>query len=375
MNRKLNIDSINEAMQSKGLNAASIAEILSVSREAVSKWFGGESFPRPNKLLKLALTLGLKLDQLVIKEADALEPVIAFRKRANCKTTDAHINRAKDMGRLLAPLVPFLPFDRFIGPGTLKSPNTDYNYLQEVAQSVRHSLGVGKLETLDFRHLIKHFADLQMVLVPVMWGVKHHHENALHIFLPESMTTWVYLNLDVEVHDFKFWMSHELGHGLAPDLKGEEAEDFADRFAGALLFPQELAKTAYEKIKTKRGEASRIQFLKATAEENLISPISVYYEINHYAEAHNLSKIDLGTNIFGAAKNLSKRYYKVSESLFNQTQPDAKKFIQCCAEIFDTKFFSALKEYLLKEQKGYGYIQEVLNIPLMDAKEIHAALV
>lgn len=57
-------------------------------------------------------------------------------------------------------------------------------------------------------------------------------------FLPESDTTWVYLNLDTNVHDLKFWMAHELGHCLSPSLTGTEvAEDFADAFAGALLFP------------------------------------------------------------------------------------------------------------------------------------------
>jgi hypothetical protein len=98
--------------------------------------------------------------------------------------TDAHISRAKEMGRLLKPLVPYLPFD---------------------------------------------------------WGKKGRHENALHIFLPDFMTTWVYLNLDVTVHDYKFWMGHELDHGLAPELTGDEAEDFADAFAGALLFPEALS--------------------------------------------------------------------------------------------------------------------------------------
>ena len=66
------------------------------------------------------------------------------------------------------------------------------------------------------------------MLIPVLWGARDRHENALHIYLPGSATTWVYLNLDSEVHDFKLWMAHELAHVLAPGLRGDLGEDFAD---------------------------------------------------------------------------------------------------------------------------------------------------
>lgn len=374
MAKLLNTRSVYAALEQKGLSAAAIAENLSVSREAVSKWLNEEAFPRPDKLLKLALLLDLKLDQLVVRHEDEKEPVIAFRKRGASKTTELHIARAKEMGRLLKPLVTYLPFDRFKRPPTLKSPSVNYRYLQELAQEVRRNLGVTETEPVDFRHLIKYFADLQMVLIPVLWGEKDRHENALHIFLPDSMTTWVYLNLDVEAHDFKFWMAHELGHGLAPELTENEAEDFADAFAGTLLFPELLAKDAYSKITAKRGKAAQMNTIKQLAEDNLISPITVYLEINRYAEDARLPNIDLGSAIYGAAKNLSKGYHNVSASLFGNERPDAKHFIERCSEAFDTPFFATLKSYLLKEQKGHGYIQAILDIPLLDAKEIHSVL-
>lgn len=39
-------------------------------------------------------------------------------------------------------------------------------------------------------------------------------------------------------------MAHELGHCMSPGLEGDEAEDFADAFAGCLLYPAELAEQA-----------------------------------------------------------------------------------------------------------------------------------
>ncbi len=375
MNKRLDISSIQKALENIGINAANLAEKLAVSREAVSKWLNGKSFPRPDKLLKLALLLDLKFDQLVVRLDQEHEPVIAFRKRGASKTTENHISHAKEMGRLLRPLVPYLPFDRFIRPATLKAPSTDYRYQQELVSEVRRDLGVEEKEPVDFRHLIKLFADLQMVLIPVLWGEKERHENALHIFLPDSMTTWVYLNLDVEMHDFKFWMAHELGHGFAPQLTGDAAEDFADRFAGTLLFPEPLAQEAYRQIKTNWGKATQVNFIKRLAEDNLISPVSVYYEINHYAESQGSPRIEFGDAIFGAAKNLSKGYNNVSATLFDNARPDVKSYMERCKEVFDTPFFASLKTYLVEEHKSHGYVQAILDIPLLDAKEIHAALV
>ena len=360
-------------MDARGLNSAAIAKEIGVSRESVSKWLKGKSFPRPDKLLKLALLLNLGLAEITELVPGNHDPVIAFRKRGASKTTEEHISRAKEMGRLLKPLVPYLPFDQFIRPATLKQPSINYQYLQQVAARVRETIGLTLTESIDFRHLIKRFSEMQTVLIPVLWGKKGHHENALHIFLPDSMTTWVYLNLDVEIHDFKFWMAHELGHVMAPDLTGDTGEDFADAFAGALLFPEAIAGTAYKEITRHSNKGAQVNRIKEIAEETLISPVTVYLETNRYAENHGLEKLRLEPGIFGAAKNLSKEYYSVSESLFESEQPDAKEYIAFAREL-ESPFFESLAAYLREHDKGPGYIQSVLDIPLMDAREIHANL-
>lgn len=374
MGNRLNLDTLKGAMDRWGLNPAGLAKKLDVSREAVSKWLNGESIPRPDKLLRLALLLDLTFDQLVIRVPETAEPVVAFRKQGAHKTTDLHISRAKEMGRLLRPLAHHLPFDELIRPAELKQPASEYSYVQKVVTKFRDDIGVTPAERLDFHHLIKKFRELQAVLIPVMWGRKERHENALHIYLPDSTTTWVYLNLDSEVHDFKFWMAHEIGHILAPSLHGDEGEDFADAFAAALLFPENLAADAYPVVAAGRNKGTQMNRIKQIAEVNVISPITVYYEINKYAKQHGRAKVDLGSAIFGAAKNLSKAYYSVSESLFDGTRPEPSRYIQIAETQFDSPFFSALKKYLALGDKGPGYVQAVLDIPLLDAKSIHAAL-
>lgn len=374
MERTLNTANIKAAMDKAGLTQTRLAEKIHVSKEIVSKWLANRKFPRPDKLLKLSLALDLVLADLVSRPDDEHEPVVAFRKKGNAKTTEAHIKKAKEMGHMLSPLVPYLPYDKLLQPSALKNPRNDYSYIQEVASKVRKEIGLGIDKVLDFSHLIKRFNDLQAVIIPVMWGKKDRHENALHIYLPKSMTTWIYLNLDTEVHDFKFWMAHELGHVYARELRNEEAEDFADAFAGALLYPGVLAEQTYNELVSADNKAKQVEIIRSCAEDYSISMISVLYEVNKYAAENNKEKIELGDHLFKANTNFNKRYKTVRGSLFSDTLPDAAEYIKISKEIFDTPFFNALHSYLAENGKSAGYIQCILDTPLLDSKELHAEL-
>jgi transcriptional regulator with XRE-family HTH domain len=373
MTARLNLEKVTATMSDRGLSQADLAKKLEVSREAVSKWFKGGSLPRPDKLLRLGLTLGLRAADLLIRDTTPA-PVVAFRKKGSAKTTVEHVSRAQQMGALLRPLVPHLPFDRFVKQTSLKDPQSNYDYLQALVGKIRGELGVLPCDPLDFEHLVKQFKDTQTVLVPVLWGKLGSHENALHIFLPESSTTWVFLNLDVEVHDFKFWMAHELGHVLAPELRGNAAEDFADAFGGALLFPETCAADAYASITGKSSAGQQINMLKAIAEQFLISPYGAYVQINEYARARKRPLLKLEAGIHGASKNLSKRYFNVAEAMLGVGDVEPAALIRVASEKLDSPFFDVMAKYVRASGTGPGYLQSVLNIPGLDAIELHRAL-
>lgn len=374
MQRVLRTDVIDDAMAVAGLSQAAVARELDVSREAVSKWLRGRSSPRPYKLLRLALLLDLSLDQMVARVPDATDPVVAFRKMGARKTTEAHIARAQKMGRLLASVVPYLPFDELVAPPVLKDPRLTYEYVERVATAIRTELGLGTSDVLDFRHLIRRFRELQAVLIPVLWGARDRHENALHIHLPESATTWVYLNLDSEVHDFKFWMAHELAHVLAPRLRGDEGEDFADSLASALLYPRQAAEVGYRDVRSLHGGGARMNVIKGIARELTISPITVHERLRCYAESEGLPVIDFGNAIYGAARNVNNEYRTVSEALFGDGAPEPADYIRVSRELFESPFFEVLAAHLGEHPRSAGFVQSVLDIPLLDAKAIHSEL-
>lgn len=380
MQKILNTDNAVKAMQTAGLSQTAVAERLGVSKEAVSQWLKAKSFPRPDKLLQFGKLLNLSFSELVTKQ-DPFAPKVAFRKMKGTKTKEHHIEKAQDIGRFLRHLVPYVPFDTLEMPPVLKAPQNNYDYLRNVTAKVREDIHLGPTESVDFTHLIRRFSELQTVVVPVMWGNKQRHENAVHIYLPDSQTTWVYLNLDTNVHDFKFWMAHELGHCLSPNLDGDEAEDFADAFAAALLYPHELAEQAYLSITAQPSSAAKISHVIALADELTISPYTVMKQVNKYAVAANKPEIELSEKAFpGAVTNFNKKYKNLSDALFGdaeldkQGKPSAREYIAKTEAAFETPFFAMLSKYLKQQQKGPGFVHTVLDMPLLDARSIHAEL-
>lgn len=381
MDRSLNLSLVAETMSAKGLTQTALAAKLGLTKAAISKWINGAAFPRPPELLKLGKLLGLDYGQLVVPATPApSEPVVAFRKRANTKTTPEHVARAKEMGRLLAPVVPYLPFDRFLSAPRLKNPVLDRGYLQGLASELRRDLKLSADGPIKFTDLIGKFAELQAVIVPVLWGQKTRHENALHIYLPESKTTWIFLNLDSHLHDFKFWMAHELGHVLAVELLSAEtmeaAEDFSDAFAGALLYPEAAAKPAYAQYADFATDRQRLDLVVAQATRFVISPNSVHKELGHYAASNGLPFTPIADKtLFAAIARFNRAHSTVSQRLFGETKPLADHFMQVCAENFKTPIFAALSAYLKATPQGDAVLSRILDVPITDAKELRKALV
>lgn len=376
LQKALNIPAIQDSLIKAGLNQSGLAERLKVSREAVSKWFAGESFPTPDKLLRLGTLLGLAFEQLVLRPPAVAVPVVMFRRKSNRNTRTEHLDNARETGELLKRLVKFLPKQELTRPPTLKEPTANYDYVQEVAARVRVEMGLEHKAVFEFADLIDKFNQLQAVIVPVLWGEQHHHGNALNIFLPDSQTTWVFLNLDSSIVDFKFWMAHELGHSLAPDLANDAGEDFADGFAQALLFPEAQAAKLRADLQAIRAVSSRITRLIAEAGKHVISPYTVFKAVEAYESARGLPKTDFGqkSGFMGAVTNYVKGCETVSQILLKQSPPEPKVYAAVARKAFGSPFFEALSGFCKQEQGAEHYVHRVLGVSLADAKALSGEL-
>jgi transcriptional regulator with XRE-family HTH domain len=372
MQKVIHSDNLKKALQDRGWTQKDLAREIDVTAQAVTNWMRGADFPRPDKLLKIATTLKLNFADLVASSSKD-QPVIAFRKKAGAKTTDAHILKAIAMGSLLKPLVPYLPELRSLRV-QIPSPTTEYDALQATAAEVRARIGLGGQAVLSYSHLIDQFGTNGAVVVPVLWGEKQNHKNALHILLPQEQVTFIFLNLDTRLEDFKFWMAHELAHVYTPGLAGtEEGEDFADALAGALLFPKSVAEVAYLQAARHDSVTAEIRALQRYADEHSISLFSVFSEINRYANAHGLPALRCKNTDIHAIRNNS-RGKLVSETLFEPTPPEPGAYVAAAENVFRSTFFLALKRMIKEQGTGAGYLHQVMDIAMQDAATLHGEL-
>jgi transcriptional regulator with XRE-family HTH domain len=375
MQKVLHSEGLKNALTQKGWTQRDLAEAVGVSAQSVTNWLKGEDFPRPDKLLRLAATLKLRLDELIqATDAIADKPVVAFRRRAATKTTTAHIEKAQAMGALLRPLVSHLPPLRALRT-ELPNPSTAYPELQRAVAQTRDKLGIGQQAVLQYSALLGEFAANDALIVPVLWGEKKQHQNALHILLQAQRVTFIYLNLDTYIEDFKFWMAHELAHVYTPRLAGsEEGEDFADAFAGALLFPQALAEQAYHEAASANRKAAVIAVLQHHAHEHEISLFTVYCQVQAYAHAYGRPPLSLNVATDIHAVRNTQRGPLVSTLLFDPLPPESTAYLAAARNTFGSEFFPSLQRMLREHGTGVSYVQQILDIPLADATAIHASL-
>lgn len=368
MKKQINAAVFHTSLTQAGMNASQLATKLGVSREAVSKWQRGDSFPKPDKLLRLGMILNQPYQSLVQEPMAVNEPQVAYRAKANRKTKMEHVVWAKEAGSLLRNLVPYLPFDS-TRPPALKSPHQDYDYAQEVVAEVRSQMKLSTSDTIERQHLIKQFVELDAVLIPVFWGEQKQHGQALHAYLPDSMTTWVWLDLDTKLHDFMFMMAHELGHAYSPSLTADAAEDFSDLFAQSLLYPHDVSKKAYGDLKKLSTIKERWEYIETEAQTRSISPYTIVKALGAYAAHIGGEDIDFGR--YGSKLNrFSKTIDSVAESLFGGKHPEPAQYIDVCSTAFGTPFFSALQAFGGANRLAPPFLTKTMDLSLVDAKAI-----
>lgn len=372
--KTLNLPTLRDALIKAGLNQSDLATKLKVSREAVSKWFAGESLPKPDKLLRMGMLLGLSFEQLVSLPPLTAAPVVSYRKKAHRKTKDEHLDNARETGELLKRLVPYLPKQELTRPPTLKDPTADYSYVQAVAAQARQEMGLENKAVIDFKDLIDKFNKLHAVIIPVLWGEQQHHGNALNIHLPDSHTTWVFLNLDSNAVDFKFWMAHELGHSLAPELVNDAGEDFAESFAQALLFPESHVVKLRTELERMSGIRPKVERVVDEARKHIISPYTIHRALAAYEQARNLPRTDLGASFMATVTIFTKGFKTITQAVLAHQPPEPADYIAVARSRFGSPFFEALAEFCKHEEGAEHYIQRVLWVSLADAKALSGEL-
>jgi len=362
MEMKLNASVFNaEALREKGMNASQVATKLGVSRECVSKWLKGESMPKPDKLLALGMMLGVAYGQLVVRFGDMAAPVVHFRKKQNRKQDEEDKESTSAIADFVKHVAKYSPVGEGITIAPLKNPKADYDYAAMAANFFRQQLNLPR--KIESKHLIHWFKLFGINLIPAFWGGEEYYGNALRISLPGN-STWVVLNLDSKVSDFLFWMAHEIGHSIAPSLNGEDAENFADYFAQALLFPPSEADTLYAKLPASKSAA--VGAILSAAQEWNVSPYTIHKSLARAEKRSEVAKTRLPESkvVMGAA-NRKAPEKSVAEIVFGGKEPTPDQFAAKSENWLKTSFFRALAAYLTQgsgENLPIGSIAHLLGL-------------
>lgn len=362
MEMKLNASVFNaEALREKGMNASQVATKLGVSRECVSKWLKGESMPKPDKLLALGMMLGLAYSQLVVRFGDVVAPVVHFRKKQNRVPNEDDEESTSAIADFVKHVAKYSPSGEGITIAPLKNPKADYDYAAMAAKYFRQQLNLPR--KISLKDLVHWFQLFGINLIPAFWGGDEYYGNALRIWLPDG-STWVVLNLDSKVSDFLFWMAHEIGHSIAPSLSGKEAEDFADYFAQALLFPPTEADVLHAKLPA--AKSAVVGMILSAAKEWNVSPYTIHKSLVWAEKRSGAAKTRLpeAKSIMGAANGKAAEK-TVAEIVFGGKEPTPYQFVSKSESWLKTSFFRALAVYLTQgagENPPIGSIAHLLGL-------------
>lgn len=242
---------IRQARVSRGLSLSDLADLIGITKQAISQYELGTSVPSDAVMFKLVEILKYPVNffrKPMSISNDFSSSVTFFRSR---KTTSAKAKDASD-----EKLIIFNEIDMFlreyVNVPSVDIPTINYENLgdelskediEELAQRVRKHWGLG-LEPIDNLTSIvqqKGFIVSRMVLGnKKIDGFSKWYNNVPYIFLGSDKESAVRL---------RFSIAHELGHLLMhthlsqKDLENKERydtiEDEANRFAGAFLLPAE----------------------------------------------------------------------------------------------------------------------------------------
>lgn len=365
----LNTSLLSEKLETLGLSQSDIATKCDVSREAVSNWFKQESMPRPSKLRMLSDILGLKISELYSQPETKI--TYAYRTKQNRPLTPAAKEFADTLAMRLEESACFFP-PTLRSFSTLEEPKLTDDYIEQVTLGLRKQLGLNHIEPLTKGNLFDLIRTFGAHFVPVIWGdEKRGHENALTVLIANPQNYFVILNLNVKEEDVKYWLAHEYGHCLSlHKLTDEDGEQFSEKFAQELLFPNAFVSTIKEDF---LKSTNKISFIFQLSERYGIAPYHVFKKLESTFDSEGKKMGITSQSIYMA---MSRRTPAPSTFLetYSQESPVNASVYLGVAEELGSSLPSALAKAYSKDSLNIKNLAEMLGISVSDSMAIISSI-
>jgi Zn-dependent peptidase ImmA (M78 family)/DNA-binding XRE family transcriptional regulator len=238
-----------EARQARGLTATTVAELLGVTRSAVSKWQTGQASPSPELLHRISLVLNVPIGYFVDPERDQRFSKVYYRSEASSTKSmrDQGKVRLKWISRLHTALREHFEFPTPDLPPAIKaSAPTDINSetIEQLATDTRRYWGLGDGPITNIVGLLesKGFVISRCVFESTKF-------DSFSSIDENDDTPYLIINSEKESGPREqFDCAHELAHMLLHSAIPDEAwnvseyvrvrEIQAHKYAGAFLLPE-----------------------------------------------------------------------------------------------------------------------------------------
>ena len=247
-NIRINPERLKEARISKGLSASNLAELLEVSRQAVTQFESGKVTPKVETLNKITAILGMEISFFLHPSSQYQAGAIHFRKRASAKvrSQDKIKARLTWIGDIVCYLQQYLDFPQPDHGRSVNNGGFAAEEIEKIAMDLRMKWKLGTSPIPNMMGLLENHG---FFISKMRMNEEELDACSVEVFSCGEMHPLVCLSFDKTAVRSRFDLAHELGHMVmhahisAEDLKSEELhrrmESEANYFAGAFLLPRD----------------------------------------------------------------------------------------------------------------------------------------
>lgn len=296
---------LKNARKIKGLSMQSLAEKIEVSKQMISKYERAKSMPDSPVLIELSNILGVKVDYFFRPAIVSLQEV-KFRKKS--KFPQNKIDSVKI--QILNKMENYLGIEDILAISSeFENPikNHTVSNFSEVENAAQELRKIWKLGNVPIHNIITLLEDNKMKVIEIE-EPKQKLFDGLSTYVNEKYPVIV-VNKNFGIERKRFTLLHELGHlllNINNNFSEKEEEKFCNRFAGAMLLPQNIL---YEKIGKKRKKITINELIYFQTQFGISIPAIVY----RLADLEIISK--RSKTVFFIKKNKNPDFKKLLEEV------------------------------------------------------------
>lgn len=350
-----------ELLGEAAITQTALAEELGVTRQTVVDWIKGQ-VPKGTHLVGIVNLLKIDVDLLFEAEPSPVQVAPLHRVRRTAKVTDSMKKSAEVMACQYASLLngPCLP------PLQVTMRPSDSVTPERLASQLRELAGLGNSNSpVQYRHVFGILKELGVCVVfrPFPDDLKGY---AFYTVVNEQRL--VAVNTSTNTLDVIFPLLHETVHALrcgVPEADYAKAEeDFCDRVASLVQFPDSYVDDAYTAIEG-RPPGTQVVKLKELAKRH---HHAVYGLVRRIEEKHEPLKLP-DQSVNGADGNLRKEFPTLGDLLFSDGVGKFVELLHSWSPIWLEVVTSHLDCVTISK------LGEVLGLGYLDAREVKEVLI